>query len=61
VHHLGDPAEAEELADRLAEVLGDRLSPWPGESRSRVLVSEASAVIGAHVGPGLLAVVVGEG
>ena len=60
VHHLGDPAEAEELADRLAGVLGDRLSPWPGESRARVLVSEASAVIGAHVGPGLLAVVVGE-
>ncbi len=61
VHHLGDPVKAEELADRIAEALGDRLSPWPGESAARVVVSEASAVIGAHVGPGLLAVVVGEG
>ncbi|HUX71683.1 MAG TPA: DegV family protein [Cellulomonadaceae bacterium] len=61
VHHLGGRAEAQELADRLAGTLGERLAPWPGESGSRVLVSEASAVIGAHVGPGLIAVIVGEG
>ncbi|MHB1491624.1 MAG: DegV family protein [Cellulomonas sp.] len=61
VHHLGGRAEAQELADRLTRTLGERLAPWPGESGSRVLVSEASAVIGAHVGPGLVAVIVGAG
>jgi len=61
VHHLGSPDVAQELADRLTSALADRLAAWPGEPTGRVLVSEASAVIGAHVGPGMLAVVVGEG
>ncbi len=60
VHHLGGQVEAQELADRLTRTLAERLSPWPGERGGRVLVSEASAVIGAHVGPGLIAVVVGD-
>lgn len=49
VHHLGVPERAEELADRLAEHLP--ASPRP-------VVSEISAVIGAHVGNGALGVVV---
>ena len=49
VHHLGVPERAEELADRLAE----RLPASP-----RPVVSEISAVIGAHVGNGALGVVV---
>ncbi|GAA4676361.1 DegV family protein [Pseudonocardia yuanmonensis] len=49
VHHLGVPERAEELADRLAE----RLPRSP-----RPVVSEISAVIGAHVGNGALGVVV---
>ncbi len=48
VHHLGAAARAEELAARLR----DRLDV------ARMLVSEVGAVIGAHVGTGLLAVVV---
>lgn len=48
VHHLGAAARAEELAARLR----DRLDV------ARLLVSEVGAVIGAHVGTGLLAVVV---
>lgn len=60
VHHLGDDGAARDLADRLTRALADRLAAWPGEPSGRVLVSEASAVIGAHVGPGLLAVVVGD-
>lgn len=49
VHHLAAAARAEEVAARLRERL-------PGVGR--LLVSEVGAVIGAHVGPGLLAVVV---
>ncbi len=49
VHHLASPDRADALADRLRERL-----PHPGE----MYVSEVGAVIGAHVGPGLLAVVV---
>ncbi|MFF8604725.1 DegV family protein [Streptomyces sp. NPDC015346] len=49
VHHLSAPERAAVLADRLR----DRL-PGIGELR----VSEVGAVIGAHTGPGLLAVVV---
>ncbi len=49
VHHLGAAARAEEVAARLRERL-------PGTAR--LLVSEVGAVIGAHVGMGLLAVVV---
>jgi hypothetical protein len=50
VHHLGQPGAAAELAARIAEPLGQRVR--------EVLVSDAGAVLGAHVGPGLLAVVV---
>lgn len=49
VHHLDNEARAQALADRLAGRL-----PRLGE----LVVSEVGAVIGAHVGPGLLAVVV---
>ncbi|HXV92653.1 MAG TPA: DegV family protein [Pseudonocardia sp.] len=49
VHHLGAAARAEDLAARLRERL-------PG--LGRLLVSEVGAVIGAHVGTGLLGVVV---
>lgn len=48
VHHLDAADRAEGLADRLAAVL-------PG---SRLVVSEVGAVVGAHVGPGMIAVVV---
>ncbi|MEJ3652708.1 DegV family protein [Actinomycetes bacterium KLBMP 9759] len=48
VHHLGAAARAEEVAVRLTERL----------DVSRLLVSEIGAVIGAHVGLGLLGVVV---
>ncbi|MGH3569037.1 MAG: DegV family protein [Pseudonocardia sp.] len=51
VHHLGAPGRADDLATRL----GERL---PG---ARLLVSEVGAVIGAHVGVGLLGVVVVPG
>lgn len=49
VHHLASQERADALAGRLRERL-----PQPGE----LYVSEVGAVIGAHVGPGLLAVVV---
>jgi DegV family protein with EDD domain len=49
VHHLGAPGRAEDLAARLRDGV-------PGIRR--LLVSEVGAVIGAHVGPGLLGVVV---
>lgn len=49
VHHLASPDRAEALAERLRERL-----PHLGE----LYVSEVGAVIGAHAGPGLLAVVV---
>lgn len=49
VHHLGDPALAEHLAERIrAEV----------PTVHRVHVAEVSAVVGAHAGPGLTAAVV---
>ncbi|MFC4942226.1 DegV family protein [Pseudonocardia sp. GCM10023141] len=48
VHHLGAAARADEVAERLR----DRLDV------TRLLVSEVGAVIGAHVGTGLLGVVV---
>jgi DegV family protein with EDD domain len=54
VHHLAAATRAEELATRLRERL----------HVARLLVSEVGAVVGAHVGPGLLGVVVvpkGEG
>lgn len=49
VHHLASPDRAEALADRLRERL-----PQLGDLHT----SEVGAVIGAHAGPGLLAVVV---
>lgn len=52
VHHLGDPELARQVADRLADACGPGLQA--------VHVAEISAVIGAHAGPGLLAVVVAD-
>lgn len=52
VHHLGDPAVAAAVADRL------RAGGGPG--LAAVHVAEISAVVGAHVGPGVLAVVVAD-
>jgi DegV family protein with EDD domain len=49
VHHLAAPERAAEVARRLSEIL-----PSIGE----VLVSEVGAVVGAHVGPGAVGVVV---
>lgn len=52
VHHLGQPGVAADLAGAFEAALGDRVG--------RVIVSEISAVVAAHVGPGLLAVVVAD-
>lgn len=52
VHHLGDVASADRVADRLRAACGSRLGA--------VHVAEISAVVGAHAGPGLLAVVVAD-
>lgn len=49
VHHLAAPERAAELADRLRERLG-RIT--------ELHVSEVGAVLGAHLGPGVLGVVV---
>lgn len=49
VHHLANAGRADALADRLRERL-----PGIGE----LMVGEVGAVVGAHVGPGMLAVVV---
>ena len=48
VHHLDAAVRAETLAGHLVARLAD----------SRVLVSEVGAVVGAHVGPGMVAVAV---
>lgn len=48
VHHLDSAARAETLAGHLVARLAD----------SRVLVGEVGAVVGAHVGPGMVAVAV---
>lgn len=48
VHHLGRPEVAEELAESLRAEVGS------------VRVAEVSAVLGAHVGPGVTAVVVAD-
>ena len=48
VHHLDAAARAESLAGHLVSRLVD----------SRILVSEVGAVVGAHVGPGMVAVAV---
>ena len=52
VHHLGDRELAEEVAERFRAV--------PGTTVRAVHCAEISAVVGAHVGPGLLAVVVAD-
>ncbi len=49
VHHLASPLRAEQLAERL-------LARVPGVRDLRV--SEVGAVVGAHVGPGMIAVAV---
>lgn len=49
VHHLANASRADELATRLRARI-----PMLGE----LVVTEVGAVIGAHVGPGLLAVIV---
>jgi DegV family protein with EDD domain len=49
VHHLDNREAAERLADDLASRVGE-----PGE----VVISELSAVVGGHVGPGTLGVVI---
>lgn len=49
VHHLASHERADSLADRLRERV-------PGVQR--LVVNEVGAVVGAHVGPGMLAVVV---
>ncbi len=50
VHHLGEPEAASELAGRIAAGIGPRAR--------EAVISDAGAVLGAHVGPGLLAVVI---
>lgn len=52
VHHFGNPAEAEALADRLAASL---------PHCPRAQISSLPAVLAAHAGLGVLAVIVGEG
>jgi DegV family protein with EDD domain len=54
VHHLDSQARADDMASRLQGRLAGRLA---GESGDLVVV-ELGAVVGAHVGPGTLAVVV---
>ena len=49
VHHLAAPERAAQLADELRSLL-------PG--LQSLYLSEVGAVVGAHVGPGLLGVVV---
>jgi DegV family protein with EDD domain len=45
VHYFGDPNRAHKLAEKLRQ-----------ETSARIYVSPASAVLGVHVGPGMLAV-----
>ena len=52
VHHLGQPEVAEALAEEVATAVGDRLVETD--------VCESSAVLAAHAGPGLLAIVVAD-
>jgi fatty acid-binding protein DegV len=50
VHHLGAGDRAAALADALSERLGERLHER--------YVTEVGAVVAAHVGPGLLGIVI---
>lgn len=52
VHHLGQPEVAAALAAEVAATAGDRLV--------ETAVCESSAVLAAHAGPGLLAIVVAD-
>lgn len=52
VHHLGDAAGAATVAERLTAACGRAVHG--------IHVAEISAVVGAHAGPGLLAVVVAD-
>ena len=52
VSHLASPDRAADLAERLGERLADNLSA------RGVWCSEVGAVLGAHVGPGMVAVCV---
>lgn len=52
VHHLGQPELAATLAGELAAAAGDHLV--------ETAVCESSAVLAAHAGPGLLAIVVAD-
>ncbi|MFI2752497.1 DegV family protein [Cellulomonas sp. P22] len=52
VHHLGQPDVAAEVARQI--------EAWSGDVVGEIEVCEVSAVLGAHVGPGLLAVVVAD-
>ena len=52
VHHLGQPEIAQALADELSAALGARLA--------EAVVSESSAVLAAHAGPGVLGIVVAD-
>jgi fatty acid-binding protein DegV len=65
VHHLGRPETGAELADDVAGALRARVDERAGSSPAtggavEVVVADVSAVVGAHAGPGLLGVVVGE-
>ena len=52
VHHLGQPGVATELADEVGAAAGGQLV--------ETAVCESSAVLAAHAGPGLLAIVVAD-
>jgi len=52
VHHLGQP----DLGASIAAQVG----AWAGDRVTEVVVCESSAVLAAHAGPGLLAVVVAD-
>ena len=52
VHHLDDASVAQSLAERLRAALAS------GSMLGELVVGEVGAVVGAHVGPGMVAVVV---
>jgi len=56
VAHLAAEERATAMAERLAEQLGDRLAPAGDGSPVRCV--ELGGVLGAHVGPGMLAICV---
>ncbi|MBO9555191.1 DegV family protein [Cellulomonas sp.] len=52
VHHLGQPDLGTSIASQVAA--------WAGDRVSELVVCESSAVLAAHAGPGLLAIVVAD-